>query len=106
MCGASFLGRNIGLPAEQRSTGQGRARLYNGFRFFNTVAKLIDRPLIKKVTPVAPEHGVGDLIQSGHPLLGLVWINPERVSGAPCFFSTRVPITTLFRFAGGGPNAR
>jgi uncharacterized protein (DUF433 family) len=60
------------------------------------MAKLIDRPLIKKVTPVAPEHLVGDLIQSGHPLFGLVWINPERVSGAPCFYGTRVPIKTLF----------
>src|SRR2546428_6700170 len=60
------------------------------------MAKLIDRLLIKKVTPVAPEHLVGDLIQSGHPLFGLVWINPERVSGAPCFYGTRVPIKTLF----------
>ena len=63
---------------------------------FNTMAKLIERPLIKRVAPVAPEHLVGDLIQSGHPLFGLVWINPERVSGAPCFYGTRVPIKTLF----------
>src|SRR5215510_589302 len=63
---------------------------------FKQMAKLIDRPLIKKVTPIAPEHLVGDLIQSGHPLFGLVWINPERVSGAPCFYGTRVPIKTLF----------
>src|SRR5438132_12891613 len=60
------------------------------------MAKLIDRQLIKKVTPVAPEHLLGDLIQSGHPLFGLVWINSERVSGAPCFYGTRVPIKTLF----------
>jgi uncharacterized protein (DUF433 family) len=66
------------------------------------MAKLIDRSLIKKITPVAPEHLVGDLIQSGHPLFGLVWINPERVSGAPCFYGTRVPIKTLFdSFAAG-----
>jgi uncharacterized protein (DUF433 family) len=62
----------------------------------NTMANLIDRPLIKKVIPVAPEHLVGDLIQSGHPLFGLVWINPERVGGAPCFYGTRVPIKALF----------
>jgi uncharacterized protein (DUF433 family) len=60
------------------------------------MAKLTDRPFIKKVTPVEPEHLHGDLIQSGHPLFGLVWINSERVSGAPCFYRTRVPIKTLF----------
>jgi len=60
------------------------------------MAKLTDRPLIKKVTPVAPESLVGDLIQPDHPLFGLVWINRERVSGAPCFYGTRVPIKALF----------
>jgi uncharacterized protein (DUF433 family) len=60
------------------------------------MAKLIDRPVIKNVKPVAPEHLAGDLIQSGHPLFGLLWINPERMSGAPCFYATRVPIKTLF----------
>lgn len=28
-----------------------------------------------------------------HPL---IWINPERVSGAPCFYGTRMPIDCLF----------
>ena len=73
----------------------GGATLYNAGRF-TRMAKLIDHPLIKKVAPVAPEHLVGDLVQSGHRLFGLVWINPERVSGAPCFYGTRVPIKTLF----------
>jgi uncharacterized protein (DUF433 family) len=68
----------------------------------STVAKPIDRPLIKNVTVVAPEHLVGDLIQSGHLLFGLVWINPERVSGAPCFYGTRVPIKTLFDLRAAG----
>jgi len=45
---------------------------------------------------VDPEHLVGDKIQPGHRLFGLVWINPARVSGAPCFFGTRVPIKNLF----------
>ncbi len=27
---------------------------------------------------------------------GLIWINPERVSGTPCFLGTRVPIENLF----------
>ena len=26
----------------------------------------------------------------------LIWINPERVSGAPCFYKTRVPVDALF----------
>jgi len=26
----------------------------------------------------------------------LIWINPQRVSGAPCFYKTRLPIDSLF----------
>jgi hypothetical protein len=69
------------------------------------VADLAERPLIKNITPVSPEHLVGDLIQQGHPLFGLVWINPDRVSGAPCFYGTRVPIKALFDCLGAGNNA-
>ena len=54
---------------------------------FNSMTKLIDRPLIKKPTPVSPEHLAGDLIQSGHPLFGLVDQN-------------------VVRFAGGGPDPK
>ena len=61
-----------------------------------TMAKPAERPVITNVTPVAPEHLLGDLIQPGHPLFGLIWINPDRVSGAPCFSATRVPIQSLF----------
>ena len=28
-----------------------------------------------------------------HPL---IWINPGRMSGAPCFYNTRLPIDSLF----------
>lgn len=28
-----------------------------------------------------------------HPL---IWINPGRMSGAPCFYKTRVPVDALF----------
>jgi len=52
--------------------------------------------LIKNIPTLAPENLVGDLIQPGHPLFGLVWINRDRVSGTPCFYATRVPIKTLF----------
>src|SRR5438552_15763423 len=46
--------------------------------------------------PLTPQDLEGDLIQPGHPLFGIIWINRGRVSGAPCFYATRVPITTLF----------
>ena len=26
----------------------------------------------------------------------LIWINPGRMSGAPCFYRTRVPVDALF----------
>lgn len=34
-----------------------------------------------------------------HPL---IWINPERVSGAACFYKTRVPVSCLFTNLEGG----
>lgn len=33
---------------------------------------------------------------------GVIWINPDRVSGAPCFLGTRVPIQALFDYIKGG----
>jgi uncharacterized protein (DUF433 family) len=48
------------------------------------------------IKSVAPEFLQDDKIQPGHPLFGLIWINPNRVSGAPCFYGTRVPIKNLF----------
>jgi uncharacterized protein (DUF433 family) len=60
------------------------------------MAILAEQPLVKHIKQVAPEHLVGDLIQRGHPLFGVVWINRERVSGTPCFYGSRVPIKTLF----------
>ena len=26
----------------------------------------------------------------------LIWVNPDRLSGAPCFYKTRLPIDSLF----------
>ena len=26
----------------------------------------------------------------------LIWINPERMSGSPCFYGTRLPVSSLF----------
>ncbi len=33
---------------------------------------------------------------------GLIWTDPERMSGTPCFYGTRVPIKHLFDYIEGG----
>lgn len=38
----------------------------------------------------------GDRISPDHPLFGIIWINPERLHGEPCFYGTRVPVQALF----------
>ena len=43
-----------------------------------------------------------ELISEVHPLFGVVWINPARLSGAPCFHGTRVPVKNLFDYLKGG----
>ncbi|MCI0337126.1 MAG: DUF433 domain-containing protein [Acidobacteria bacterium] len=46
------------------------------------------------------------MTQNGHSepriIEGVIWIDPERVSGAPCFINTRVPIQNLFDYLEGG----
>jgi uncharacterized protein (DUF433 family) len=32
----------------------------------------------------------------------VVWTDPERMSGTPCFYSTRVPVKNLFDYLEGG----
>ena len=32
----------------------------------------------------------------------LVWVDPERMSGTPCFYGTRVPVKNLFDYLEGG----
>ena len=64
--------------------------------------------LITSHKPIRPERALtpedleGDLIQPGHPLFGIIWVNPGRMSGAPCFSGTRVPIQHLFDYLEGG----
>src|ERR1700736_6097898 len=31
-----------------------------------------------------------------------IWVNPQRMSGTPCFRGTRVPVQSLFDFLEGG----
>ena len=52
--------------------------------------------------PLTPLDLEGDLVPPGHPLFGVVWVNPQRLSGAPCFAGTRVPVRTLFDYLEGG----
>ena len=33
---------------------------------------------------------------------GVIWTHPDRLSGAPCFVNTRVPIQNLFDYLEGG----
>ncbi len=56
----------------------------------------INHPILRNIEPIDSKLLVGDKIQPGHALFGLVWINPRRVSGAPCFYGTRVPLKNLF----------
>lgn len=56
----------------------------------------ISRPIVQHIEPIEPYLLEGDQIQPGHPLFGLVWINPKRVSGSACFYGTRVPLKNLF----------
>ena len=59
-------------------------------------------PSVKIIKPVSAEDLAGDLIQPGHPLFGIIWINADRFSGAPCFYGTRVPIKNLFDYLEAG----
>jgi len=65
------------------------------------MTQLASQP-IRPATPLSAEDLRGDLIQSGHQLFGIIWINPERMSGEPCFAGTRVPVKALFDYLEGG----
>ena len=53
---------------------------------------------LKNVKPVPPDLLIGDRIQPAHPLFGLIWINPDRLGGTPCFYASRVPLQNLFDY--------
>jgi len=57
---------------------------------------------IRPSKPLTAESLEGDLIQPPHPFFGMIWINRERLSGAPCFAGTRVPIKNLFDYIESG----
>ena len=71
----------------------------------DTIHLMSQRTTAKPVRPERPlttEDLEGDLIQPGHPLYGIVWVNPRRLSGAPCFAGTRVPVRNLFDYVSAG----
>ena len=43
-----------------------------------------------------------ELIALSDPRASLIWINPDRVSGAPCFAGTRVPVKHLWDYLESG----
>lgn len=59
-------------------------------------------PLVTNIDAIDPKYLEGDLIHPSHPLFGLIWINPERVRGTPCFYGTRVRVSTLFNCIAAG----
>ena len=61
-----------------------------------------EHSVITNIKSVAPEQLEGDLIQPDHSLFGLIWINPERLGGTPCFYGSRVPIKNLFDYLESG----
>ncbi len=66
----------------------------------------IDPPHLAKVKTVEPEDLVGDKIQPGHPLFGLVWINPDRVRPLPALAATPVVGAAAPNFTARTPDGK
>ena len=44
-----------------------------------------------------------EILEDGSRVIeSVIWIHPDRVSGAPCFAKTRVPIQNLFDYLESG----
>ena len=44
-----------------------------------------------------------EILEDGSQIVeGVIWIHPDRLSGAPCFAKTRVPIQNLFDYLESG----
>jgi uncharacterized protein (DUF433 family) len=55
-------------------------------------------------SPIASSDDEHQLVLPGHPLHGLVWVDPGRMHGTPCFDQTRVPVTHLLEYLEEGPS--
>lgn len=56
----------------------------------------------RPIKQVDAEQLRGDLVTPSSPLYGIVWVNPDRMWGTPCFFGTRVPVRALFDYLRAG----
>ena len=61
--------------------------------------KLIDSPKRIQVDPFESET---EKVKPPDPRAGLIWCDIERMSGAPCFTHSRVPIQHLWDYLEGG----
>ncbi len=57
----------------------------------------------RSISPIADDQRRGHLVDRASPLFGVVWVNPDRKWGTPCFFGTRVPVRALFDYLRAGP---
>lgn len=62
------------------------------------MSQLLEQPA-PKVLP--DDYWEGELVPRDDPRFGVVSINPERMSGTPCFVGTRVPIKHLWDYLEG-----
>ena len=51
---------------------------------------------MKQFRTVTPDDLEGDLVPPDDPRFGIIWINPQRMGGEPCFFGTRIPVQSLW----------
>lgn len=51
---------------------------------------------------VTEEALEGDQVGADDPRFGLIWINDERLGGAPAFYGTRVHVRTLWDYLEAG----
>ena len=54
--------------------------------------------------PVLDDDEETQLVPPDHPLAGLVWVDPDRMHGTPCFDRTRVPVAHLWDYLVEGPS--
>lgn len=61
-------------------------------------------PQIESVQPSLLTEQDTERVPSSDPRANVLSIDPERVSGTPCFVGTRVPVQTLWDYLTDGPS--
>jgi uncharacterized protein (DUF433 family) len=67
----------------------------------NPHSAIFSRPSAK-LTPSNEEEIMLTTTKKELNIDGLIWTDPERMSGTPCFDKTRVPVKTLFDYLENG----